>query len=50
MVVTSLVPDPVRRRHSICCRPGVLDRVMEGLLFCIYLMGVAGWLKKRLRT
>ena len=50
MVLTSVVSDPVRCSHSICCRPGVLDRVMEELLFCIYLMRVAGLLKKRLRT
>ena len=50
MVLTSVVSDPIRRRHSICRRPGVLDRVMEELFFCIYLMRVAGLLKKRLRT
>ena len=49
MVLTSVVSDPVHRRQSLCRRPGVLDRVMEELLFCIYLMRVAGLLKKRLR-
>ena len=32
MVLISLIPDPVRRRHSICFRPGVLERVLEELL------------------
>ena len=49
MVLTSVVSDPVRRRQSICRRSGVLDLVMEELLFCIYLMKFAGLLKKRLR-
>ena len=34
---------------SLFAADGVLDRVMEELLFCIYLMRVAGLLKKRLR-
>ena len=41
MVLTSVVSDPVHCRHSICRRPGVLDRVMEELLLCNYLMRVA---------
>ena len=50
MVLTSLVPDSVHRRQSICRRPGVLERVLEELLFCICLLRVAGLRKKRLRT
>ena len=49
MVLTTVVSDSVHRRQSICHRPGVLDRVMEELFFCIYLLRVAGLLKKRLR-
>ena len=50
MVLTSLMPDPVHRRQSIFRRPGVLERVLEELLFCIGLPRVAGLRKKRLRT
>ena len=32
MVLTSLVPDPVRCRHSICRRPSVFHSVLEELL------------------
>ena len=49
MVLTSLIPDSVHRRQSIFRRPGVLERVLEELLFCIYLLRVAGLRKKRLR-
>ena len=50
LVLISLVPDPVRHRHSICRRPGVLERVLEELLFCTCLLRVAGLCKKRVRT
>ena len=50
MVLTSLIPDPVHRRQSIFRRPGVLERVLEELLFCIGLPMVAGLRKKRSRT
>ena len=50
MVLTSLVPDPVRRRHSICRRPGVLERALEELLFCTCLLRGAGRRKERLRS
>ena len=33
MVLTSLIPDPVLRRQSIFRHPGVLERVLEELLF-----------------
>ena len=45
-----LIPDPVHRRQSIFRGPGVLERVLEELLFCIGLLRVAGLCKKRLRT
>ena len=50
MVLTSLMPDPVNRRQSIFRCPGVLERVLEELLFYIGLPRVAGLRKKRLRT
>ena len=50
MVLTSLVSDPVRRLHSICRRPGVLERVLEKLLFCTCLLRGAGRRKERLRS
>ena len=50
MVLTSLIPDPVNRRQSIFRLPGVLERVLEELLFCIGLPRVAGLRKKRFRT
>ena len=45
-----LIPDSVHRRQSIFRGPGVLERVLEELLFCIGLLRVAGLRKKRLRT
>ena len=50
MVLTSLIPDPVHRRQSICRHPDVLERVLEELLFCICLLRVAGLRKKHLCT
>ena len=50
MVLTSLMRDPVHRRQSIFRCPGVLERVLEELLFYIGLPWVAGLRKKRLRT
>ena len=49
MVLTSLIPDPVHRRQSIFRRLGVLERVLEELLFCTGLPRVAGLRKKRSR-
>ena len=50
MVLTSLVPDPVRCRHSICSRPSVFHSVLEELLFLHLPPEVDGLRKKRLRT